>query len=145
MDLELIHNFLKRSYWASGTPAEVVERSAATFHWVRDHPLLFRHLYDILKPGGWLHAQCGGWGNCSRTPSGQQLVGTSKTGSPTSKPLRPAAGIFHGNLLFYEVGRIGGGTVKVGSIVVRCYEFDKMLAFWREALHYVPREPPEDG
>ena len=27
LDLELIHNFLKRSYWASGIPAEVVERS----------------------------------------------------------------------------------------------------------------------
>jgi catechol 2,3-dioxygenase-like lactoylglutathione lyase family enzyme len=35
--------------------------------------------------------------------------------------------------------------MKIGSIVVRCYEFDKMLAFWQEALHYVPREPPEDG
>jgi catechol 2,3-dioxygenase-like lactoylglutathione lyase family enzyme len=35
--------------------------------------------------------------------------------------------------------------MKIGSIVVRCYEFDKMFAFWREALHYVPREPPNDG
>ena len=35
--------------------------------------------------------------------------------------------------------------MKIGSIVVRCYEFEKMVAFWREALHYVPREPPEDG
>ena len=35
--------------------------------------------------------------------------------------------------------------LKIGSIVVRCYEFDKMLAFWREALHYEPREPPEEG
>jgi hypothetical protein len=35
--------------------------------------------------------------------------------------------------------------MKIGSIVVRCYEFDKMLAFWQEALHYVPREPEEDG
>jgi catechol 2,3-dioxygenase-like lactoylglutathione lyase family enzyme len=44
---------------------------------------------------------------------------------------------------------VGGGKearkMKIGSIVVRCYEFDKMLAFWQEALHYVPREPPEDG
>lgn len=40
--------------------------STATFHWVRDHPLLFRRLYEVLKPGGWLHAQCGGWGNLSR-------------------------------------------------------------------------------
>jgi catechol 2,3-dioxygenase-like lactoylglutathione lyase family enzyme len=35
--------------------------------------------------------------------------------------------------------------LKIGSIVVRCHEFDKMLAFWGEALHYVPREPPRDG
>src|SRR5919106_2235413 len=29
--------------------------------------------------------------------------------------------------------------MKIGSIVIRCYEFEKMLAFWQEALHYVPR------
>lgn len=40
--------------------------STATFHWVRDHSLLFRCLYEVLKPGGWLHAQCGGRGNLSR-------------------------------------------------------------------------------
>lgn len=40
--------------------------STATFHWVRDHSLLFSHLYEVLKPGGWLHAQCGGRGNLSR-------------------------------------------------------------------------------
>lgn len=32
--------------------------------------------------------------------------------------------------------------MKIGSIVIRCYEFDKMLAFWQDALGYVPREPP---
>ncbi len=31
--------------------------------------------------------------------------------------------------------------MKIGSIVVRCYEFEKMLAFWQQALHYVPRGP----
>ena len=35
--------------------------------------------------------------------------------------------------------------VRIGSIVIRCYEFDKMLAFWQEALGYEPREPEEDG
>ena len=35
--------------------------------------------------------------------------------------------------------------VKVGSIVVRCFEFDKMLAFWQETLHYVPRNPAKGG
>ena len=31
--------------------------------------------------------------------------------------------------------------VKIGSIVVYCCEFDKMLAFWQQALRYVPRDP----
>jgi len=35
--------------------------------------------------------------------------------------------------------------MKIGSIVVRCYEFERMLAFWQEALHYVPREPAKSG
>jgi catechol 2,3-dioxygenase-like lactoylglutathione lyase family enzyme len=35
--------------------------------------------------------------------------------------------------------------VRIGSVVVDCNDFAAMLAFWREALHYVPREPPEDG
>ena len=35
--------------------------------------------------------------------------------------------------------------MKIGSIVIRCYEFEKMLAFWQEALHYQPKEPPKNG
>ena len=35
--------------------------------------------------------------------------------------------------------------LKIGSIVIRCYEFDKMLAFWQEALHSVHTEPVEGG
>jgi hypothetical protein len=35
--------------------------------------------------------------------------------------------------------------MKIGSIVIRCYEFDRMLTFWQAALHYVPREPAKDG
>jgi hypothetical protein len=35
--------------------------------------------------------------------------------------------------------------LKIGSVVIDCINFDKMLAFWREALHYVPREPATDG
>jgi catechol 2,3-dioxygenase-like lactoylglutathione lyase family enzyme len=35
--------------------------------------------------------------------------------------------------------------MKIGSIVIRCYEFEQMLAFWQEALHYVPREPASGG
>ena len=39
----------------------------------------------------------------------------------------------------------GGSDLRVGSIVVHCFEFEKMLAFWRAALGYVPRDPPSDG
>jgi catechol 2,3-dioxygenase-like lactoylglutathione lyase family enzyme len=35
--------------------------------------------------------------------------------------------------------------VRIGSIVIHCCEFDKMLAFWQEALHYAPREPAKNG
>ena len=32
----------------------------------------------------------------------------------------------------------------IGSIVVDCDDFPRMMAFWQEALHYVPREPAEE-
>jgi catechol 2,3-dioxygenase-like lactoylglutathione lyase family enzyme len=35
--------------------------------------------------------------------------------------------------------------MRIGSIVIRCTEFDRMLAFWQEALHYVCTEPAKDG
>ncbi len=35
--------------------------------------------------------------------------------------------------------------LKIGSIVIDCNDFEKMLAFWQEMLHYVPKYPPKDG
>jgi len=40
--------------------------STASFHWVLDHEVLFRSLYEALRPKGWLHAQCGGGPNLQR-------------------------------------------------------------------------------
>ena len=40
--------------------------STAAFHWVQDHDRLFKNLHDILRPGGWLEAQCGGGPNVKR-------------------------------------------------------------------------------
>ena len=37
--------------------------STATFHWVKDHALLWRNLRGVLGDGGQLVAQCGGEGN----------------------------------------------------------------------------------
>jgi len=35
--------------------------------------------------------------------------------------------------------------MRVGSIVIHCREFDRMVAFWQHALRYVPREPASGG
>ena len=35
--------------------------------------------------------------------------------------------------------------MRIGSIVIACVEFDRMLTFWQAALRYVPREPARDG
>lgn len=49
--------------------------STATFHWVLDHPRLFAVLHRALRPGGRLHAQCGGGANLRRVKTrAAQLV-----------------------------------------------------------------------
>ena len=35
--------------------------------------------------------------------------------------------------------------MKIGSIVIHCHEFDRMVEFWQQALHYVPRSPAKGG
>jgi trans-aconitate 2-methyltransferase len=37
--------------------------SNAVFHWVLDHDRLFRRLFEAMRPGAQLEAQCGGAGN----------------------------------------------------------------------------------
>jgi Glyoxalase-like domain len=36
------------------------------------------------------------------------------------------------------------GTIWVGSIVVDCRDLPRMIGFWQEALHYVPRDPADE-
>ena len=40
--------------------------STATFHWVLDHDRMFANLFAALKPGGRIHAQCGGGPNLAQ-------------------------------------------------------------------------------
>jgi trans-aconitate 2-methyltransferase len=54
-------------------PVDVIF-STATFHWIKDHELLFGRLAPALRPGGWLVAQCGGRGNIARTLAVTQRV-----------------------------------------------------------------------
>jgi trans-aconitate methyltransferase len=49
----------------TGATADLIF-STATFHWLRDHPGLFRNLFALLNPGGGLIAQCGGGPNIAR-------------------------------------------------------------------------------
>lgn len=35
--------------------------------------------------------------------------------------------------------------LKIGSVVIDCINFDEMLAFWREALHYITTAPAKGG
>lgn len=39
---------------------------------------------------------------------------------------------------------MAAGNLWIGSIVIDCTNLPKMIAFWRAALHYVPRDPPEE-
>jgi hypothetical protein len=35
--------------------------------------------------------------------------------------------------------------VRIGSIVIHCHQFDRMVSFWQQALGYVPRSPAAGG
>ena len=49
--------------------------STATFHWVLDHDALFANLAAVLRPGGWLVAQCGGVGNIATVQRALASIG----------------------------------------------------------------------
>jgi trans-aconitate 2-methyltransferase len=49
--------------------------SNAVFHWIEDHDALFARLYEALRVGGRLVAQCGGKGNVERFHAAAREVG----------------------------------------------------------------------
>jgi trans-aconitate 2-methyltransferase len=49
--------------------------STATFHWVPDHDALFKNLAAVMRPGGWLVAQCGGVGNIATIDRALATIG----------------------------------------------------------------------
>jgi trans-aconitate methyltransferase len=56
--------------------------STAAFHWVPDHPRLFRSLYRGLRLGGWLVAQCGGGPNIARLMRRASVLTASEPYAP---------------------------------------------------------------
>jgi trans-aconitate 2-methyltransferase len=49
--------------------------STSTFHWVRDHDALFRHLAAVLRPDGQLVVDCGGAGNIAAVLDALRALG----------------------------------------------------------------------
>ena len=51
--------------------------STATFHWIRDHQVLFANLAAVMRPGAELVAQCGGVGNIANVEAVLRDLGES--------------------------------------------------------------------
>ena len=58
-------------------------------------------------------------------------------------PLFPTAHLFY--RCSQQLSFIRANRMRIGSIVIHCHEFDRMVTFWQNALHYVPRRPAKDG
>ena len=78
-----------------GKPVDAIV-STSTFHWVRDHDALFRHLAAVLRPGGQLVVDCGGAGNIAAVLDAVAQLGhpdhpwTFATPEETQRRLRDA-------------------------------------------------------
>lgn len=64
--------------------------STATFHWILDHDRLFRELQRVLKPGGRLHAQCGGGENLRRIQTRASRLAQTPEFAPMFADWKPA-------------------------------------------------------
>jgi trans-aconitate 2-methyltransferase len=60
-------------------PVEAI-LSTATFHWIRDHAALFRHLAAVIRPGGQLVVQYGGGDNTASVRRVLATIGDGWTG-----------------------------------------------------------------
>ena len=66
--------------------------STATFHWIKDHDALFENIFETLKPGGRLMAQCGGGANLVHARALAAQIMSVRRSPPTFK-----TGRGHGN------------------------------------------------
>ena len=83
--------------------------STATFHWIRDHDALFRHLAAVLRTGGWLVAQCGGAGNVASV-----LAAAAEVGGPWSSAAE-------GPWLFASAEETADRLARAGFVDVRTW------------------------
>ncbi len=95
--------------------------STATFHWLPDHDALFTRLHAALKPGGRLHAQCGGEGNVARHARAIAAV--------ASRP--EFAGHYEGMPMIWNFSSAEGAEAKLrtaGFTEIRCWLEPKFVA-----------------
>lgn len=103
-----------------GEPVDAV-LSTATFHWILDHERLFARLHALLRPGGRLVAQCGGYGNIARPLAAAAEV--------ASRP--PFAAHFAGwsrASLFATAEETAARLAAAGFAEVRCWLADSPVA-----------------
>lgn len=85
--------------------------STAAFHWVPDHDRLFANLRDVLVPGGWLEAQCGGGPNVARLRERAQALSATPKFAPYFKG-------FHEPWNFEDAEGAAGTLRRVGFVDV---------------------------
>lgn len=102
--------------------------STAAFHWVLDHDRLFANLRQVLKPGGWLEAQCGGGPNVLRLRQrANALAATVKFASYFDG--------FHEPWLF-EDAQGGGESLKRAGFVEVETSVEAAPTILNDAAHY---------
>ncbi len=99
--------------------------SNAVFHWVPDHDALFARLYEALKPGAPLVAQCGGEGNIEEFHRVAAEVGTRD-------PYRASLGGWEGPWNFASAQATAERLERAGFIEVET---------WLEPWPVAPPEP----
>jgi trans-aconitate 2-methyltransferase len=87
--------------------------SSAVFHWISDHDALFQRLFEALRPGGRLAAQCGGEGNIAAFLD--QVHELSDT-----PPFRDFVGGWRGNWRFSSPAATAGALTRAGFEDVNC-------------------------
>jgi trans-aconitate 2-methyltransferase len=113
---------------AVATPVDAIF-SNATFHWILDHEALFARLFDCLRPGGVLEAQCGGEGNVAEWQRALEAVEGDERFSAYLRGMPSAWN-------FASVGDTRDRLIRAGFEV-------SAAGVWLEPKDVAPREPRE--